>query len=434
MKKFLVLTVILSLIFGTVSLWAGGGQNASGQKKTIRYMVWGGAEYETEYLNHFKALFPDFAAKANVEVFVGGGGDGDLAEKIRLGLAANESVCDVSRLNYTQIAEFAKAGVLTSMEDIIGPVRNDLLAGFRQLSEYEGKAVTVPDSIKTKIWYYRKDIFDRAGVNVSTIKNVDDFIAAGKKIQQLDPKYKIWSLGTEIDEYDYMMVLSGTNSSFSDANGNFRLTSDPNFRKVLVELKKLRDSGVVALVNEWTPDWEKAFADEVLVSYPNASWLAQANFLPKYAPNQKGQWHATQWFNFIGETGGSEGGGAVYVIPTFAKEVALSKEYLSLKYLNKEGWFLHQKVGGAPYALMRSWANDPRATQPHFYIGGNFTAEMMKAIENFKIFPWDPAAALELSIISPHFSAAIIGETDIDTALRNAEADLRNQVGNPWKR
>jgi ABC-type glycerol-3-phosphate transport system substrate-binding protein len=437
MKKNMVFCwLLVAMFYIALPGYSGGNSSGSrpGEKKTIRYMVWGSVEYESEYLKYFKEQFPEFAEKYNIEVFVGGGGDGALAEKIRLGLAANDSVTDISRLNYTQIAEFARAGVLASTEDVIAPVRNDMLTGFRMLSEYNGRAVTVPDSIKTRIWYYRKDIFDKAGVDISTIKTVDDFIVAGKKVQQIDPKYKVWTIGTTIPMYAYMMPLSGTNSVFADQNGNWKLTTDPNFKKAIEALKKIKDAGIAAEINEWTPDWDKAFADGVLVSYPNASWLAQANFLPKYAPEQKSLWHATQWPSFIGENGGSEAGGAVWVIPSFANEKEASKEFLALKYLNREGWFLHQKVGGSPVAMMKSWIDDPRAKEPHFYIGGDFSTEMLKSIESFKIFSWDPSAALELSIVNPHFDGAVLGKTDIDTGLRNAEADLKNQVGNPWNR
>ncbi|MCL2319738.1 MAG: extracellular solute-binding protein [Treponema sp.] len=445
--KLLSLVALMLLSAGMV--FAGGGSQPQGstaapgqksaaapaQKKILRLMVWGSTEPKVNYFNYFKEAYPAFAAKCDVQWLLGGAGDGNVAEKIRLGLAANESVCDAAQLNYTQIPEFASAGVLQSLESIVAPVRNDMLQGFKAMTEYNGQTVAVANGIKAKIWFYRKDIFDKAGINVENVKTLDDFIAAGKKLQQINPKYMMWALGPSISQYNYMMVLSGTNSTFADKNGKFQLTTDPNFKKLLEAFKKLHDSGVVAKINEWTPDWEKAFADEVLVSYPNATWLANQTFLPKYASDQqKGKWYATQWPSFIGEVGGSEAGGDVYVIPKFSKEVDLAKEYLKLSFLDREGWFLRTKVGGAPVPVMKSWANDPRVTAPHIFLGGNYGQEVIKALDNFKLFGWDPAAALELSIFNSYFDAAVNGTATIDDSLKSAQAALESQVGNPWKR
>jgi ABC-type glycerol-3-phosphate transport system substrate-binding protein len=439
MKKTSFLIMVLSILI--LAMTAGCGKSSgsaegiTGSKKTLRVMIWGSTESSNEYLKYFYEQFPDFAAKCNVEYSVGGTGDDTCAEKMRLALASGESIADINQLNYTQIAEFARAGALTELDDLLAPFRNDMLTGFRLLSEYNGKPYAVPASIKAKLWYYRKDIFDQAGVNPADVKNLDDFITAGKKIQAVDPKYRMWTLANSQPMYQYMMVLSGTDAKFSDDNGNFQLTTNPNFRKILEAYRKLKLSGVVADVPEWTPDWEKAFADEVLVSYPNATWLSLSQFLPKYAgPSQQGKWHAAQWPSFIGETGGSEAGGDIYVVPTYSLEKELAKEFMNLRFLTADGYFLQQKVGVATVPAMYSWADDPRAKIPDPYIGGNYVGETVKSIETFKIFPWDPAAQLELDIIGPYFDGAINGTMTIDAALRDAQSDLENQIGNPWNR
>jgi ABC-type glycerol-3-phosphate transport system substrate-binding protein len=246
----------------------------------------------------------------------------------------------------------------------------------------------------------------------------------------------MWTLApTGNPPYDYMMVLSGTDTAFADKDGNFQLIKNQNFRKVLEAFKKLKDSGVVADVAEWTPDWEKAFADEVLISFPNASWLSNIMFLPTYAgESQKGKWHATQWPSFIGEKGGSEAGGDVNVIPIYAKEVELAKEYMKLRFFTPEGYFLQTKIGRPPLPMLRAWSGDPRTKEPDPYIAGDYIGETIKAIETFKLFPWDPAAQFEIEIVTPYFDAAINGNIDIDTALKQAQADLENQIGNPWER
>jgi ABC-type glycerol-3-phosphate transport system substrate-binding protein len=437
-RKFIVflfcIVAVLIITACTKKEASGSAQVRSEEKKTIRIMRWGSTENALNYMKYFSERYPEFMEKCNVEYFVGGSGDDVCAEQMRLALASGESICDINQLNYTQLAEFARAGVLLSVEDIIAPVRDDMLTGFRMMTEYDGKALAVPNSIKAKLWFYRKDIFDQASIDPTKIKNAEDFIAAGKKLKSINPKYRMWSLGAPNAGYQYMMVLSGTDTSFADQNGKFRLTADPNFKRILEIYKRFLDEGIVADIPEWTPDWEKAFADEVLVSYLNATWLAQNMFLPKYAPEQKGKWEVTQWPSFIGEIGGSEAGGDISVIPEYSKEPELAKEFLKLQYLDKDGWFLHKNVGLAVVPMMKSWIDDPRAREAHVYLGGDFAGECIKSVESFKLFPWDPSAQLGLSILTPFFDSAITGKTPIDAALRDAQAALENQVGNPWER
>jgi ABC-type glycerol-3-phosphate transport system substrate-binding protein len=374
---------------------------------------------------------PELAAKVNVELFVGGPGDPECAEKIRLGLAANESVADAVRLNYTQLPEFALADVLISTEDVVAPVRDDMLEGYRMLTEFEGKTLAIPGSIKAKLWYYRTDVFEQAGIDPTQVKTIDDFIATGKKVQEIDPSYRMWALGDSNPMYDYMMVLSGTDARFCNENGEWQLTKNPAFAQTLEAFKRLLDEGVVSKTVEWTPDWEKDFADGVYVSYPNATWLASSSFLPKWAENQKGLWAVTQWPSFIGEEGGSEAGGDIYVIPKFSAEPDLAKEVLAAMFLSTEGTFIAKEFGGTP-PIFKSAMQDPRAEEPHPFMGDSFLPETIKSIETYKLFPWDPCAAQELIICNSYFDAAVNGQMTIDEALAAAEADLQNQIGNPY--
>lgn len=440
MKKayIVILSLMLPVLFMGCSRKEGGtAADASrpAEKKTLRIMVWGNIDSGVQYQQYFDKQFPEFAEKCTVEYLIGGGGDPECAEKMRLALAANESITDINQLNYTQLGEFTKADALLDLSDFIGPYKDDMLLGFRQMTEYDGKTRAVPASIKAKIWFYRKDIFDQAGLDPANIKTIDDFIAAGKKLQTINPKYKMWTIGPSNPMYNYMMILSGTDASFADSNGNFQLTTNPNFRNVLEAFVKLRRSGVVSDISEWTPDWENAFADEIYVSYPNATWLSNTMFLPTYAGEaQKGKWHTALWPSFISENGGSEAGGDIYVVPVYSAEPELAKEYMKLRFFNADGYFLQKNVGNPGVPMLKSWISDPRANEPDPYIGGNYMETTIKAIDTFKLFPWDPAAALELNIVNSYFDAAANETMNIDNALKGAQADLQNQIGNPWDR
>ena len=59
-------------------------------------------------------------------MIVGGQGDNEVAEQMRLALASNNSVADVVMLNYTQVPEFAEAGVLEDLSDVYAGYEDNL--------------------------------------------------------------------------------------------------------------------------------------------------------------------------------------------------------------------------------------------------------------------------------------------------------------------
>ena len=181
---------------------------------------------------------------------LGGAGDGDCAEKIRLALSANENLCDFCVLNYTQIPEFARAGALVDISESMKPYEATMTAAAARLSRYGEEVVGVPFEVKTKVWFYRSDIFDECGIDVKDIVDTDAFIAAGKKVQERYPNSYMWNLGSQIAGYSVYLTLSGNGASFSDENGEYNIASDAGTRLMLEDYKKMVDAGVIANISD----------------------------------------------------------------------------------------------------------------------------------------------------------------------------------------
>jgi ABC-type glycerol-3-phosphate transport system substrate-binding protein len=59
--------------------------------------------------------------------------------------------------------------------------------GLLKLSSYKENYVGVPREVKDKLWFYRHDMFEAAGIDPEDVDTVDEFIAAGKTIQSIFP-------------------------------------------------------------------------------------------------------------------------------------------------------------------------------------------------------------------------------------------------------
>lgn len=264
-------------------------------KETIRYMIWGDASLYNQISDSLQTTYPEFFEKYEIEVIVGGSGDNEVAEKIRLSLASGEPCADIIQLNYTQVPEFAEAGALEDLSDVYEGYEDNLTFAAKNLSQYKDQIVTVANQINSKLFYYRKDIFDECGVDPTQWKTVDDMIAGSAQIKEKYPDSFIHNCSKEegFSGYDAYMMMCVYDAKFSDENGEYICDTDPGLRKSMETLKKIFDSGICYGSGDFTPDWEAALADGTLVGEFTGSWFKL--FIPGYAPDQSGKWAACLW-------------------------------------------------------------------------------------------------------------------------------------------
>ncbi|TDF94829.1 ABC transporter substrate-binding protein [Paenibacillus piri] len=423
--------LLATFVFAGCSDSGDGKGAAEGGKVKLTWMVWGSTETVEKATESLFKAYPDMKDKVEIEGLVGGAGDPDVAKKLRLALAANEDMPDIVMLNRTQLTEFAEAGILEDLTDVIKPVQGNLTQAAIELAGYKGKFVTIPYEIKTKIWFYRKDMFDAAGIDPTKVKNLDDFIAAGKKLREKFPDSSIWNLGKQAAGYNLGMIVSGNGAKFTNDQGDYIIATDPGVKKAFDMFKQLKDSGVTVEINDFTPDWEKGFANNTIASSLISNWFK--NFLPKYAPDQAGKWAATEWPILADADGGSEAGGSIFIIPTKGKHKKEAKDVLSKLLLTKQGALALNEIRSiTPY--LKDALQDPQIQQPHKFFGASLPLAESKALEKVKVFSFSPAADLERSTMNEALSKYLNGAGSLDQILKQAETDLKNQIGNPYKK
>ena len=428
MKRLVVALLFVVLVFNV-----GVGATASGTEKIkLIGMCWGStAQYEAMTQEIF-ATNPELAAKYEIEWVLGGDHDSSLAEKIRYGLSANEYVCDFAVLNYTQIPEFAREGVLVDISAALEPYQATMTAAAKELSQYEGQTIAVPFEVKTKVWYYRSDIFEACGVNAADIKDTDDFIAAGHKIQETYPDSYMWNLGRNVQGYTYYLTLSGNDASFFDADGNYNIATDAGTIAMIEDYKKMVDAGVVADISDWTPDWESALANGTVITQLSAGWLGQDIFLPTYS-GPDNEWKVALWPVIGGTNEGSDAGGSVMVVPSFAKHSAEAAEFISYACLSEGGSMVVFNTNGSlPQNTAVLAQDDLFADQMDGYFGPSFVEAQAAAANKFKIFNYSPNASAEQNIVVEYFTKAIYGDLSIGDALTAAQNDLITMIGNAF--
>lgn len=428
MKKIIrVLGVIAMLGISVAMLSAGGNKQASGGqtagKRNVTLMTWGNTQNEGKTTAAVLKAYPDLAGRMDIEVIIGGNNSPEVANALRLALAANDNIPDIVMLNYANMPEFASAGVLADISSIMKPFENDLFPGVRDSMQYRGKYVAFPYDAKPKYWFYRKDMFNSAGIDVNKIKTIDDFIAAGRQLKSKYPGSCIWNIGATTFQADVEFTLTALGAKFYGADGKYIINTDPGVRKTFEIMKKLKDSGVVGNFKTLEPDWEKAIKDDVLASALLASWFKV--FAPNIAPNQAGKWDVTLWPEEIQKGGNA----AIFVVPDKAKNRDLALEFLSKMRFEKTGSIaVFSSLGLSP--VLKSCVTAPEFSAPDPYFGFSMTQKDFVAFENFSVFPATDVTGAEFRILFQYLDEYLNGAISLENALANAQNDMVNTIQN----
>lgn len=436
MKKVVSILLILFMLIPAFAMADVSGLEGKidaitayiGEPITLQMMVFGATEVYEKINEKLMELYPEIAEKVKIEVVLGGSGDFDVAQKLRLSLAASETLPDIVRLNYTQLAEFAEAEILMDITDYIKPYEDNIIEGAKQLMQYDGTYYAFPREVKPKMWFYRVDIFEECGIDVNEIKTVDDYIAAGEKIQEKYPDAHMENYNVPSQQYDLMMYLSGNGGRFCDDEGNYIIASNEGVRLAFETIKKIHDSKVNSPVLDFSADWSTAFASGELVSQLMAGWFRQ-DLLNFGIEELRGKIGVTLWPEEI--RAGSEAGGAIWVVPESSVNKEIAAEILGLLSLEdaptKEIYTLATII-----PPLKSAIDDPFYNVQHPYYAGEVAKTNFAGMENLKIYPYTPASSQEITIVKQYLDEYISGNMDLDTALQAAQDDLINQIGNPY--
>ena len=401
----------------------------SGDPVSLKMMVFPATENYEKINKKFLEANPDIDKKVDIEVQLGGSGDGDVAQKLRLALASGQGMPDIIRLNYTQLPEFAEAGVLEPLKAYVAPYENNIIDAAKLVMQYKGEYYALPREIKPKVWFYRADIFKDCGIDPYKVKTIDDYIAAGIKIREKYPNAHMENYNVPSKNYDLMMMLSATNGRFCDEKGNYNLASDKDVKLTFERIKKLKDSVVNSKVAEWSADWAPAFNSGEIVSQLIGGWF-KTDFMNFKLADQKGKWAIAPWPEEI--RAGSDAGGAIWIIPKSSPNKAVAASLMAKMCFDNDAAKIIYDITGVIPAL-KSAQKDEYFNRAHDYYASSLGPVNFEAMSYLKVYPYTPASTQEITIVLQHLDEYLSGKKTVDEALAAAQADLKNQIGNPYK-
>ncbi len=226
-----------------------GGTNANTANWILDYVI---PEFEAE----MKAQGKD----VTVELVQFGGSDEELKARYALDLKAG-SGNDLMAFDGFWTPEFAEGGLIKPLETIVGASYADwegwshISSGVQQLLSYQGQHYGVPTGTDARVIWYRKDLFEQAGIPTDwQPKSWDDILATARTIKEKLPGVTPLQLnaGTAMGEATtmqgwYMAFLGTGNNVYDFATNKFPVSGQAfldtlNFYKTIYVDEGLGDA------------------------------------------------------------------------------------------------------------------------------------------------------------------------------------------------
>ena len=134
--------------------------------------------------------------------------------------------------------------------------------------------------------FYRRDFYEKGGIDPATIKTWDDFIAAGKKIASANPGVVMAQADFNGDSEWFRMIANEQGCGYFSADGQSITINQPACVAALEKVKQMKDAGILTAAN-WDEKIQSSTAGTV-ASQLYGGWYEGS--IRSNSPKLEGKW------------------------------------------------------------------------------------------------------------------------------------------------
>lgn len=222
----------------------GGGGSGSGsgsQTKTITFVAAEYSDATAPYWQNLAKAFeqrnPGYTVNVNVQNW------NNIEDYVK-NLVQNHQQPDV--LNIDHWIDFAQDNLLYKASDVLSSqTMSDMLPNPKKIGTYQGTQYGIPFILSTRLMYYSKDWFTKAGLDPNKPPTTwAELTADAQKLKAAGcPEPYGMPLGSEEAQAETMEWMLGNGGGFVDAQGKWALNSPQNIAAV-TEMRSLVSAGL----------------------------------------------------------------------------------------------------------------------------------------------------------------------------------------------
>ncbi|MBY5767328.1 extracellular solute-binding protein [Rhizobium leguminosarum] len=277
--------------------------------------------------------------------------------------------------------------------------------------------------------FYRRDLYEKAGVDPSTINTWDDFIAAGKKISAANPGTVMAQADFNGDSEWFRMIANEQGCGYYSADGQNITINQPACVSSLQKVKEMKDAGTLTAAN-WDEKIQANTAGKA-ASQLYGGWYEGT--VRSTSPDLKGKWGVYKMPSLTadGPHAANLGGSSLAISATSANKEAAWK-FVNYALGTNEGQVTMLKEFGLVPSLL-SAVQDPFVNEAQPYWGGqkvwaDILATLPKIVPSRGTAFQSDAEAIFKATQAKFFSG---GYPDAKAALDDAANQIASATGLP---
>ncbi|GAA4676523.1 ABC transporter substrate-binding protein [Frondihabitans cladoniiphilus] len=429
MKKSKLATVAAVALAATIALagcssGSGSSSSASGSdsssckastgKVTLNFTTW--VPNMDKVVDTWNKANPNIQVKVSIVPNGNSGTYKNFFNQLKAGNAP-----DIGQVEYDTLPAFRVQDGLANIASCAGvtAAKADFSSGlWNQVTFGEANSVyAIPQDSGPMALYYRKDLFEKAGIPIPT--TWAEYAADAVKIKALGGNITNFAKG-DVNQFAGLVSQAG-GQWFSTKGGtwNVDLTSSAS-TKVADYWQDLISKNLVNTLPSFSDEWNNAYDTGQDWTWVSAVW--GANTISSGAPTTSGDWAVApmpQWT--AGDTASAAWGGSSSVVFKGSKHPAEASKFLiwlntnktALAALNKEANLYPASTTGADLPALTSGVE--------FYGNQAIYKEFATAAKNIKPFTWGPTMTQTYSDVSDGFGSATTGSGTLSSALESGQ-------------
>ncbi|MBX5171014.1 extracellular solute-binding protein [Rhizobium sp. NZLR1b] len=277
--------------------------------------------------------------------------------------------------------------------------------------------------------FYRRDLYEKAGVDPSTINTWDDFIDAGKKISAANPGVVMAQADFNGDSEWFRMLANEQGCGYYSTDGQNITINQPACVASLQKVKEMKDAGTLTAAN-WDEKIQANTAGKA-ASQLYGGWYEGT--VRSTSPDLKGKWGVYKMPSLTadGPHAANLGGSSLAISATSANKEAAWK-FVNYALGTNEGQITMLKEFGLVPSLL-SAEKDPFISEPQPYWGGqkvwaDILATLPKIVPSRGTAFQSDAEAIFKATQTKFFAG---GYPDAKAALDDAAKQIASATGLP---
>jgi len=361
----------------------------------------------------------------------------DVYVNFPLALTAGEGAPDICLIENSHLLQTVELGGLLDITEKVQPYIESVNAYKWNECVKDGRYYAVPQDSGPVAMYYRRDVFEKAGL-ASDPESVDELVSTWDKYYEVAKTIKektglYMHANNKANNYGrlFEMLLWQRGLGYIDNEGKVTINS-PEAVEVLEFLGKMTFEGLFSDELEWTEGWyaELASLDEPVASIIEASWMDV--FLKGWiAPGTSGKWGVVRMPAW--EEGGvraSNDGGSSLVITEQSQNPDAAWALVEYTLLRDESQVNMFIASGFTPSLETCYDSDVFRMKDPFYGGqvvGTLFNEIVKEVPAANIYT--PEYGEMNSLTATEISKYFTGQQSAQEALDNAADAIRAATG-----